>query len=170
MAEESSLRLRPASLSDLDFLLAIRNDSTTRSMSDTSTYTVSSSEYGDQLGWKLTDPLIHLYVAEADHQPVGTATLERQPGPHQIDGLISYAVHPDHRGRGYGTAILRALKSEAARLGIDRLRGDVKAVNGPSLAAFRSAGFGEPGMVVFELSIASLRSGAEAALPESRAA
>jgi ribosomal protein S18 acetylase RimI-like enzyme len=53
---------------------------------------------------------------------------------------ISIAVIPGHRGRGIGTALLKALESEARARGLDRLSLSVERDN-PAVALYQRVGF-----------------------------
>ncbi|MEO1600987.1 MAG: GNAT family N-acetyltransferase [Pseudomonadota bacterium] len=55
--------------------------------------------------------------------------------------LDDIAVHPDHRRRGYGLRLLRAVREEMARRGIIRLTAEVWGWNEASAALFTRAGF-----------------------------
>ncbi|WP_135365484.1 arsenic resistance N-acetyltransferase ArsN2 [Halosimplex halophilum] len=61
---------------------------------------------------------VDCYVARASGERVGVGGLER----HGRDGLLrSVAVEPEHRGAGYGAAIVDGLEREASDAGVDRL-------------------------------------------------
>lgn len=65
----------------------------------------------------LRDEETRLYLVECDGERVGVGGLEI----YGSNGLVrSVAVDPDHRGEGYGTAIVRALESEAREAGVER--------------------------------------------------
>jgi RimJ/RimL family protein N-acetyltransferase len=130
--------LRPARSSDAPVLLAWRNDPETRAAS----FTSSPVTPGDHAGW-LRDALARadrrLYVAEVAGEPVGTARLDLDGDV----GIVSLTVSPEHRGRGVGADILRALADEAfATLAeLRRLVARVKRANARSRAVFERAGF-----------------------------
>jgi L-amino acid N-acyltransferase YncA len=54
---------------------------------------------------------------------------------------ITYFIAPEHIGSGLGSALLRALEEEAARIGIDKLLAHVSSRNEASLAFHRKRGF-----------------------------
>jgi len=61
---------------------------------------------------------IRLYVAESEPGRVGVGGLE----VYDTVGLLrSVAVEPDHRGSGYGRAVVDALEAEARSDGLDAL-------------------------------------------------
>ena len=63
------------------------------------------------------------------------------------DGQITnIAVHPDHRRKGAGRAILSALIAEAERLGLEQMSLEVRASNLAAKALYLSAGFAVAGI------------------------
>ncbi|RVW04986.1 GNAT family N-acetyltransferase [Rhodococcus spongiicola] len=83
-------------------------------------------------------------VAAADGpQVVGTAIWFRNfstwDGVHGIY-LEDLFVAPEHRGRGYGTALLAALAEECATKGYTRLTWSVLDWNAPSISFYESLG------------------------------
>jgi ribosomal protein S18 acetylase RimI-like enzyme len=83
----------------------------------------------------------HAHLALAEGRPVGfcsTFETSTDAGPRlELDML---GVHPDYRGRGIATALLRAAIAEAHNRGIRLFRGVVAADNLPSQRAFERAG------------------------------
>lgn len=90
------MRVRRATVDDLDFIRETRNAGRYNMTRDTSLIHPHDSEV-----WWASNP--DAYVAEVDGEPVGYAVL-REEG-HQF--WISLAVAPEHQGRGYGTLIYR---------------------------------------------------------------
>lgn len=70
-------------------------------------------------GWKVPQSTYWLY---ADGKPVGQGKIRHflTDALREAGGNIGYAVRPSARGRGYGTVLLRELRKEAAKMGIDR--------------------------------------------------
>lgn len=103
---------------------------------------------------RLKDPGARLWIAEEDGTAVGQVRVDTDNGV----GVVSIAVAPDQRGRGLGSAILRAMLVEASRERITQtLRATVHPDNVASLRAFERVGFRqleEPaeGFVVLERS------------------
>ncbi len=91
-----------------------------------------------------------LFVAEVDGQVVGFVSVlgdcrcddpEEDPTPYAfVDDL---AVLSDHRGRGYGSALLRHAEEYAARCGRAALRLRVKPRNNPARALYEREGYRE---------------------------
>lgn len=86
-------------------------------------------------------------VADAGAQPLGAAWWRRFPADAPGYGFIdeatpelSVAVLAAHRGRGIGTALLRALMREARGRGIGRLSLSVEHDN-PAAALYERLGF-----------------------------
>lgn len=126
--------LRAANENDSEQLLRWRNDPLTRANS-VSTHEITAEEHER---W-LREVLLHkgLSIAYVNDEPVGTVRFDAR-----ADGYdISFAVAPEHRGHGYGSAIL-----EQALLGIHgRVTARVKLSNLPSQHIFRKLGFRQVG-------------------------
>jgi UDP-2,4-diacetamido-2,4,6-trideoxy-beta-L-altropyranose hydrolase len=79
-----------------------------------------------------------LWIGEEDGVPVGQVRIDGD----DEGGVVSIAVTAERRGRGIGTAMLRALLGEVSR---DPATGHLTAVvrpdNAGSLRAFQAAGF-----------------------------
>jgi RimJ/RimL family protein N-acetyltransferase len=125
------MRLRPAELEDGEMLRRWRNDSLTRSASHTSA-PVSRADHLAWLAQVLREPSRRLYVAEADGVAVGTVRADWR----DESWLLSWTVAPEHRGRGYG----KAMVALAAEMTPGRLRAEIKAGNAASVAIAEAAG------------------------------
>ena len=123
-----ALELRPPTAADLDEVLAWRNrPEVTRWLLRT---TVDPEAFRRAWLASVDDPDDHAVVAVVDGEVVGTGSLEVRDGMGQFDGaawrgaegLLGYLVDPGHAGRGYATAISRALLELAfAELGLHRV-------------------------------------------------
>lgn len=78
-------------------------------------------------------------VGEVDGQPVGAVRID--PGESGDAGWISIVVAPEHRGKGYGQAMLHAIGTQYGGSILAR----VHELNAPSLRAFARAGYEEIG-------------------------
>lgn len=58
-------------------------------------------------------------VPSASGVPVGTISLKRLPGSHEIE--IGWYLHPDAHGRGYAVEAATAVLRHAAHVGIERV-------------------------------------------------
>lgn len=59
--------------------------------------------------------------------------------------ITNIAVHPDHRRKGYGAAIVRALLRHAKDCRLESVSLEVRASNAAAIALYRAAGFAEAG-------------------------
>ena len=59
--------------------------------------------------------------------------------------VCNIAVDPDHRRRGVGSALVKALIEEGKRRGLDVIMLEVRASNAPAIALYGSLGFIEVG-------------------------
>lgn len=129
-----SITLRPARITDAYRLWRWRNDDETRAQS----WQTDHVGLWVHLVW-LRQALrggggIRLFMAWEGEQPVGTGRL--------VGNELSLTVAPEHRGRGVGTAIVRALvlKAIATPHGRMRLRAIAKPGNAAVIRAFQRAG------------------------------
>jgi RimJ/RimL family protein N-acetyltransferase len=138
------VRLRPATLGDASLLLDWRNDPVAVRFS----VTRRTVEPGEHLVWlaaRLADPGTRLWIAEEDGVPAGQDGVPA--GQVRVDleggtGTVSIAVAPDRRGRGVGSAILRAMLIEMERdVEARRLRAVAHDENRTSIRAFERIGF-----------------------------
>lgn len=60
--------------------------------------------------------------------------------------ITNVAVHPDKRGKGYGTAVLSALMREAVEAGVFYMTLEVRVGNQPALALYQKLGFKKAGL------------------------
>ncbi len=59
--------------------------------------------------------------------------------------ITNIAVHPDHRGQGYGLAVTQALIKHAKSNHLASITLEVRASNTPALSLYRKLGFAEVG-------------------------
>ena len=129
-----AVRVRPATLEDSRFLLALRNDETIRRHSR-STGVVTPETHEQWLESALADPERHLYVIESDAGPAGQLRLDQS----DFGAEVSIAVAPSARGQGVAATALVALRQIAPALGIQTLTAFVKESNAASLRSFSRA-------------------------------
>lgn len=125
------MRLRRAELADGEMLLRWRNDSLTLSASHTSA-PVSQEGHVAWLDQVLRESSRRLFIAEVEGVAVGTVRAD-QSGE---GWLLSWTIAPEHRGRGYGKAMVKL----AADMTPGRLLAEIKAGNAASAAIADAAG------------------------------
>ncbi|HEY6470616.1 MAG TPA: GNAT family N-acetyltransferase [Candidatus Dormibacteraeota bacterium] len=131
------LTLRAAASGDEALLLGWRNDPEAIRFS-VSRLGVTPGEHATWLARRLADPGTHLWVAEERGTPVGQVRVDVEDGT----GTVSIAIAPGQRGRGLGTAALRAMVTLVARdPAVLTLRALVHTGNPGSARAFELAGF-----------------------------
>jgi phosphinothricin acetyltransferase len=95
--------------------------------------------------------VIRDYPAFVARDPSGTVAGFAFLRPwHPADSLrrtaeITYFLHPDHRGAGLGTHLMKRLLEDARHRGIDRILASISSRNEESLAFHRKHGFTECG-------------------------
>lgn len=98
------VRLRPVDETDADLLLVWRNDPMTRAMS-VARDLVEPRIHQLWLRARLREPRGVFVIAEADGEPVGTIRAD----PREQALRLSWTVAPEHRARGFGTAMVGQL-------------------------------------------------------------
>ncbi len=86
----------------------------------------------------------HVLLAWVDGQPAGVATCFEGFSTFACRPLLNIhdlAVHPDHRGRGLGKALLAEVERLARELGCCKLTLEVLEGNKVAQAAYRASGF-----------------------------
>src|SRR3954452_12998650 len=82
--------------------------------------------------------LHHVLVGTIGGVPVGIARLVRDAEKRHLAD-VAYAVADDWQRRGIGTALMRALISDAAVAGITHVRADIRLENDASLSLLKKA-------------------------------
>jgi len=93
----------------------------------------------------------HLLVAIEDDQPVGFVSGVEMTHPDKGTEMFLYelSVGDDHRRRGIGTALVRALEALAREIGCYGMWVGTEADNVAALATYRAAAAGPPEDCVF---------------------
>ncbi len=139
MTEEPlSLRLMSASMQDCRKIWQWRNDPETRQAS----FNTAPISYAAHEKWyeqALQNGTIRLYIAvSGQSQPVGYVRLDQKGA----EVSIHLSLDPQHRGKGYGKAVIRAACAEAFHLpGVNQVRALVKEENTASRKIFERSGF-----------------------------
>jgi RimJ/RimL family protein N-acetyltransferase len=136
-ADRSGLRLRPATESDRDLLLQLRNDPDAVRFARTGR-PVTEDQHGRWLRSRLDTPSTRLWVAEDGGRPVGQVRVDVTNGA----GLVSVAVARDSRGQGYAGRMLTLLQDALrADFQVRELEAEIHVDNHASRLAFERAGF-----------------------------
>jgi len=96
------------------------------------------------VGAILRDGARELFVAHGAAGAVGLATITRSGTGYELNGV---GVLPEHRGKGYGAAIIDACLVVLRNRGVRDVSLEVDAGNEPALALYRSRGFVETAKV-----------------------
>lgn len=130
---ETEVTIHPMTPADLDEVMAIERLS----------YLTPWSR--DAFASELLQRYTVYLVARAGQRVVGYA------GMHVIweqAHVTNIAVHPEHRGRGFGERLLRELMRVARRRGVRQMTLEVRASNAPAQGLYRKLGFATaPGAV-----------------------
>lgn len=136
MNEVLPIRLRPVTPADSADLLAWRNDPVTR-VNSRNTSAVDPAGHEAWLARALADPDRRLWIAEGAGGKLGTVSANRDG-----DVELSITVAPGMRGRGAGTAMIRAALAEVRALWPQAaIRAAVRLDNLPSRRLFEHCGF-----------------------------
>ncbi|GJE15921.1 GNAT family N-acetyltransferase [Methylobacterium marchantiae] len=127
-----SVTIRPASLGDLDALVALEH----------------AAFAGDRaerraIRHAIGSPSMSLLVALDADDPavlVAAATLERRKGSRNAR-LSSIAVSPARSGQGLGSIMLEAAEADSKKHGCERLRLEVRADNGAGIRLYDRHGY-----------------------------
>jgi RimJ/RimL family protein N-acetyltransferase len=130
--------LRAAREQDSEMLLALRNEPDAVRFS-VSGRAVTHEEHEHWFGTVRRDPSrCRIWIAEVAGEAVGQVRVDLNDD----SGTVSIAVGADHRDRGIGTAMLKAVVVKAGTGGApSRLKAVVRIDNAASLRAFAAAGF-----------------------------
>jgi ribosomal protein S18 acetylase RimI-like enzyme len=94
----------------------------------------------------LSEPDAFVLVAKRGETPVGYAMVHLRAGSptwptdERAGEVETLSVHPDERGRGIGTLLLRAVESELAGLGVDELSLHALSTNHQAMAFYERHG------------------------------
>jgi UDP-2,4-diacetamido-2,4,6-trideoxy-beta-L-altropyranose hydrolase len=136
--DRPQVTLRAAREEDSEMLMALRNDSDAVRFS-VSGRAVSSEEHEHWFRVVRSDPSrCRIWIAEDGIEPVGQVRVDLNGN----SGTVSITVAAEHRGRGIGTSMLKAVIAKAGTAGAPpRLNALVRSDNAASLHAFAAAGF-----------------------------
>jgi ribosomal protein S18 acetylase RimI-like enzyme len=89
------------------------------------------------VGYRAQFPQARFDIIEMAGRPIGRIVVDR---PGSMLHIVDQAIIPELRGRGIGTAVMRALMDEARRANIP-VQLEVASENDPSLRLYRRLGF-----------------------------
>ncbi|MBW3589261.1 MAG: GNAT family N-acetyltransferase [Actinobacteria bacterium] len=134
---KDTLRLRPAILTDEEFLLAMRNDPTTVRTSR-SGRAVNPADHHEWFGRALENPATRIWIGMVGDLPIGQVRIDVVAGV----GRISFSVEKVERSKGYGTQIISALVAELKEdHQVTLFEAEVHRDNLPSRRCFETNGF-----------------------------
>ncbi|HQO66436.1 MAG TPA: GNAT family N-acetyltransferase, partial [Spirochaetales bacterium] len=105
--------------------------------------TIFGDSYDDERAFVeavLRDEARELFMAHGADGAVGMATITRGEAGYELNGV---GVLPEHRGKGYGSAIMDACLVVLRKRGVRDVSLEVDAANESALALYRSRGFAE---------------------------
>lgn len=136
------IRFRTATQEDLPLIVAIYNSTVAGRMvtADTTPVTVESR----QPWFEKHDARRPLWMVEDEQQEiVGWVSIQSFYGRPAYNGTVEISIylHADHRGKGWGKAVLQHAIEACRNIGIKTVLGFIFAHNTPSLRLFHQAGF-----------------------------
>jgi ribosomal protein S18 acetylase RimI-like enzyme len=93
--------------------------------------------HAQMVGYRAQFPQARFDIIELSGEPIGRIVVDR---PGNMLHIVDQAIVPELRGRGIGTAVMRALMDEASAAGLT-VRLEVASENDPSLRLYRRLGF-----------------------------
>ncbi|HVW89137.1 MAG TPA: GNAT family N-acetyltransferase [Gaiellaceae bacterium] len=130
----SSFRIRRAERADADAATAIVRALDTAILGE-SDFTLADLE--DE--WRALEPERNAFLVCDGDVPVAYGTVDDRGDPSRADGY----VHPEHFGRGAGTALVRALEDELRARGEATVRNGVLLADGRAHELLRGEGYRE---------------------------
>ena len=133
------MEFRFATEDDAKLLFDWANDPVTRAASF-KTDSIAWDEHTAWLNKKLQDPFCYLFIVMSGDCPCGMVRIDYNPDDEE--GIISYSVAPDYRGRGIGSGMLKLLDSVVKEyIGSCTLIAEVKEDNVASCRCFLKNGY-----------------------------
>lgn len=109
----------------------------------------SAEEHARLLPQGLATPGHDLYTARAGDERVGVLWLARRPhGTGELVFVYNVQVDADRRGRGHGTAIMRAAEDRVRAAGLGMLQLHVHGDNAAARSLYRKLGYLETNVVM----------------------
>lgn len=136
--KNNNITLRLAILLDCEIVFEMANDALTRQ----NAFHMDQIPYDEHVPWfiqKIKSEQCLFYIAEIEGNVIGQIRIDCSDDKRH--GNISYSVHHEHRGKGYGTEILQHALILPEIQEIVVLIGEVKIDNIASQKSFLKAGF-----------------------------
>jgi RimJ/RimL family protein N-acetyltransferase len=143
---DGTIGLRPERAGDEGFLAALFRDTALAELAlmpvdDATKEALVCMQFASQTAtYRSRFPRARFDIVERDGEPIGR--LVTDPGGADAGCIVDFALLPDHRAHGLGSAILRAVLAQFAGAR-RRVRCKVLAGNEPSLRMCRRVGFTE---------------------------
>jgi ribosomal protein S18 acetylase RimI-like enzyme len=136
------IRLRPEQTGDRDFRYRLFCDSRQPEFAlllppDVYQQVMAHQFHAQTVSYLREFPQACFDIVELDGRPIGRIVVDR---PGTMLHIVDQAIIPELRGRGIGTAIMRALMGEAATEGLP-VRLKVSSSNDPSMRLYLRLGF-----------------------------
>jgi len=132
----NQITITPATPADLDDLFAWRNDPITQRASKNSA-PIGRETHAAWFAAALASPDHNIHIGYHGPNKIGSIRFDRI-GDGQNTFLVSVMIAPEHRGRGFGKALLRAgIETMPASL----LNAEIAIDNVPSRKIFEACGF-----------------------------
>lgn len=132
-----NMYLKPASWQDRDIIYNWANDEVTRRYS----FNSDKIDYESHLKWfekMLKNNKVKFFILKNENEAVGQIRIENK----EDEYILSYSVDPKHRGKGYGSIMLKLIEKELTKeLPEAKLVAFVKKENKPSIMLLEKLGY-----------------------------
>lgn len=135
------LLIRSAAIDDIQAITEIYNEAI---LNTVATFDTVSKTIEEQKTWFLSHDEHHpVIIAELDKKIIGWASLSRWSGRCAYDSTaeISFYVHHQCRGRGFGKTLLEAITKEAKKIGMHTVLARITAGNDVSVYLHKAQGY-----------------------------
>ncbi len=126
------VKIRPAHMVDADLLYEWRQHDENNDW-----WQGNPVEWDKHLDWlipRLLSPVVDLWIGDVDGIPVGQARLDS-------NGELAFSIDKGHRGKGYGTQLVKKATAAAAAGPWGRVKANVDLSNEASIRTLTAAGY-----------------------------
>jgi L-amino acid N-acyltransferase YncA len=144
---KNMLRIRKATLEDLDAITGIYNEAILQTVA---TFDTEPKTIEKQQTWFANHDAKHpVLVAEQDGLIVGWASLSKWSDRRGYSATVEVSVYveKEHRGSGIGKELLKAIDQESQKVGIHTVIAQIVEGNEPSITLFKHVGFQQVGVL-----------------------